>query len=393
MRHLYPTPRKVKSSTARQHRHYHRRRQSTPTVSMATVQHIRPTTAQPWLDFLYPVLCTATRHSRVVEKGRRGGKSLDVSTTAMVASSSSSAMSRHHLQFQIIKPRPLRQHIRSHHTQTHHQSSLATHNPLSILATFTPPSLPPFPILPLVQPPKKPQHYLFGYGSLINPHSRLRTVRTPTHAIPAVVRGLHRSWSYKCARKSYTAVGVRRIPDSPTARCNGVLIPLSDPDTELRMLDEREKDYVRGTLRVEDIEILHFNTPPSPPTISHPFGTTSTSPAAPVVVWVYELPPPSSRTSACMRPAAPHTPTPCTPIPQSYIDCILTGCLAIHPTFARLFIDHTAGWDSGPWINDRAACERSVKRYVGAEAERGAEEVDGLLREGVPESFSARVEV
>ncbi|TPX66494.1 hypothetical protein SpCBS45565_g04478 [Spizellomyces sp. 'palustris'] len=231
--------------------------------------------------------------------------------------------------------------------------------------------------LPLFSSPApKVKHYLFGYGSLINPQSRLRTVPTRTFAIPVLVHGLERSWSYNCTKKQYTAVGVRRaikcaLSDEP-ATCNGVLIPIENPHSELPKLDDRESNYIRSTISLSDISFLF----PSQSRLSED-----------AIVWVYELPP----------TPAPFTPTPCTPIPQSYVDCILAGCLLYGTSFAHEFVRLTKGWDSGTWLNDRHAAI-DVQRYVrnrecGETMSVEPDVVDRMLREIVPSALSMRVDV
>ncbi|TPX58115.1 hypothetical protein PhCBS80983_g03369 [Powellomyces hirtus] len=246
---------------------------------------------------------------------------------------------------------------------------------------------------------QQPRHYLFGYGSLINPQSRLRTVPTPTTAIPATVHGLQRSWSYPCPRNNYTAVGVTRIPNADNdsvVKCNGVLIPLAseDPESDLRRLDARESHYTRTQLPLSDI---HIN------------GDDSGFDPANAIVWVYELtpissPPVATTTTTATSPSssssaspAYHTPTPTIPIPQSYIDCILTGCLQYGPAFAHDFVTHTKGWESGTWINDRHA-DVSVRRYVRnaavGEVDSAAPALlDKILQSIVPAAFCARLEL
>ncbi|KAJ3156152.1 hypothetical protein HDU86_004120 [Geranomyces michiganensis] len=266
------------------------------------------------------------------------------------------------------------------------------------------PLLSPPPAAPTPTPSNTPpRHYLFGYGSLINPQSRLRTVPVPTRAIPATVKGLQRSWSYPCPRNQYTAVGVTRVNNGCSAQCNGVLIPLSetDPEADLRSLDARETHYTRTLLPVDDI-VLDDDAA---------FNRQS------AIVWVYELAPATTTTRtttttalAAAAVAGPplqlatatieclhHTPTPTIPIPQSYVDVVLEGCLEYGPAFAADFVLHTKGWE-GVWVNDRHA-DISVRRYVrntavGEAADPAAPALlDGILRALVPAAFGGRVEL
>ena len=181
------------------------------------------------------------------------------------------------------------------------------------------------------------QMYLFGYGSLINNCSRMKTIKNLNgHPIPVVVTGFERSWSYKCPRKDYTAVSVSRKIDSTT---NGVLIPVTECD--LFCLDDRELDYARGKVELDSIQILDK-------TILNPND----------LVFVYEthnMMFQNYSTTSLNKTFAPHSPSPLYPIPQSYLDCILSGCLQYGSDFARIFLTTTKGWklDDQVLLNDR----------------------------------------
>ncbi|KAI8808405.1 hypothetical protein BJ742DRAFT_653956, partial [Cladochytrium replicatum] len=163
-------------------------------------------------------------------------------------------------------------------------------------------------------------HFVFGYGSLINPVSVSKTLPNPPLSVrPCSVRGLARAWNYNC-NDTYTAVGVDPV-DHPGAQTNGVLLHLPDP-SDLPLLDVREKCYKR-----KQIQLSHIN------------GVQLPSNAC---VWVYVNPPTEMS----------HMPTRNVPIPQTYIDCILTGCLKISKAFAEEFVRSTDGWE-GHWVDDR----------------------------------------
>ncbi|KAJ3183077.1 hypothetical protein HDU87_007499 [Geranomyces variabilis] len=233
---------------------------------------------------------------------------------------------------------------------------------------------------PTPTPANPPRHYIFGYGSLIHPKSRLRTLPAPSLAIPATVNGLQRSWSYPCPRNRYTAVGVTRVDGACSAKCNGVLIPLEDYEADLRSLDARETHYSRALLQVSDI-VLDDETA---------FDRQS------AIVWVYELAPPAAADTPPAVATKCHSPSPNIPIPQSYVDVILEGCLQYGASFAADFVLHTKGWE-GVWVNDRHA-DVSVRRYVRntavGEADPAAPaHLDEILRALVPAAFGQRVEL
>ncbi len=178
---------------------------------------------------------------------------------------------------------------------------------------------------------------MFGYGSLINVHSRLKTVPTAHTAIPVKIMGFERSWSYKCPFRNYTAVSVSR---SPSSYINGVLIPLSNPQKELQELDKREYNYARGKVELKSII---------------PLGSIELPPDS--VVWIYETHNPviknySTRTITQCRMER-HQPSKQCPIPLSYVDVILSGCLSFGQEFAKEFLVSTKGWCPKSLLNDR----------------------------------------
>ncbi|EAS40689.1 gamma-glutamylcyclotransferase [Photobacterium profundum] len=158
--------------------------------------------------------------------------------------------------------------------------------------------------------------YIFGYGSLINSHSRQLTGQTGK-AIPAVIQGLQRCWgkvdgSYKIAPL------VARIGEG---RCNGVLVAVDD--IALKEFDRREKGYHRVRVNLDSItSVIDDFT----------FEENET-------VWVY---------------VKDNTEAPCEhqPIVQTYVDTVLAGCLSISESFANTFVETTHGWHH-PLENDR----------------------------------------
>jgi len=208
-------------------------------------------------------------------------------------------------------------------------------------------------------------HFIFSYGSLMNPQSRLRTIPSSANsfAMPVFVSGLRRSWSYNCLNR-YTAVGVDRVSDI-NSLVNGVLVPLSNPSQDLALLDKREADYIRTLVSFNDIyistnnKILDLIPLSSIPFFESFFENT--------VIWVYENP--DCYDDSVDFESNSLVPSPSVPIPQSYIDCILQGCLLYSESFARQFISLTYGWDcaeslDGSWLNDRK--KRKTKIYASA---------------------------
>ena len=160
--------------------------------------------------------------------------------------------------------------------------------------------------------PNTEKHWIFGYGSLICADSRARTGFTGD-ALPVIVQGLQRHWSVALARDDLSAVGVSS--GNPDAETGGVLFSLSEQ--EFAEFDRREAEYQRQQLSPSSVQPLNGK--------SLPEGQ----------FWVYKPHPSDS----------PH------PIPQSYLDVILNGCLNISTDFATHFIRHTGQWK--PRLDDR----------------------------------------
>lgn len=192
--------------------------------------------------------------------------------------------------------------------------------------------------------------YLFGYGSLIDAASRDKTGETG-RAHPVRVANLQRAWHVVARRSGYTVVGVT---PSSGASCNGVLIEI-EPHA-LPSFDARERLYHRVIIPQQAVTPLSENT-----------GIRQAA-----TIWTYI-------TSCPAAPAGSY------PLIQSYIDVILTGCLAIGADFATEFIETTTGWVP-TWLNDRAQ-----PRYRRALTDAPhAAEIDRRLQALVPHAFSHR---
>jgi hypothetical protein len=174
-------------------------------------------------------------------------------------------------------------------------------------------------------------HYIFGYGSLICPHSRALTAPTLAQraVIPVKVQGLERIWSLPFRGLTFMGIRQRR-----QAECVGVLIPVNDE--ELAQFDIRELGYDRTPIPFEAIQELHepfvldkilSSSQQENNNNNHP----NDDGASKIQIWVYvqQMPQPVSKES---------------PIAQSYIDIILRGCISISEDFAKDFLKTTRGW-------------------------------------------------
>ena len=191
------------------------------------------------------------------------------------------------------------------------------------------------------------QHYIFGYGSLINSSSR-RITGIAGDSSAVRVHGLERTWV------GWKGSGMRAVAARPMAgaHCNGVLFAVAE--SELEKFDHRETHYRRVQLDITKVDYL--NT-------SQALGEHSQ-------VWVYLY----NHEGHGLRSA---------PIVQSYLDVILLGCQEISPTFAQEFIQHTLNWDI--WHDDRLH-----PVYPRAQCHSEQIQLDQLLAEQLPQAFTLR---
>lgn len=227
---------------------------------------------------------------------------------------------------------------------------------------------------------KKAHHYVFGYGSLICPESR--SVTNPNlikrEALPVVIQDVERVWSARTS-SGYTAMGVRFREG---AECTGVLIEVKKD--ELADLDQREAAYNRLPIQLENIDQVPFLEEDDYYEDDHPVFEAQDDSNLQVddnnvKVWIY-------------MQKDPIEADPSHPIPQSYVDIIIRGCLTISEDFARSFIETTHGWkdEEDHWVDDR-----EVPIYRRADPEFSSEHgetIDKLLEEHIEDELEERVE-
>ncbi|MCF7362971.1 gamma-glutamylcyclotransferase [Vibrio diazotrophicus] len=155
--------------------------------------------------------------------------------------------------------------------------------------------------------------YIFGYGSLMNSHSRQLTGQTGS-AIPVIAHGLVRSWG----KIDDTYAISPLVVNTGEGQVNGVLLEIDD--AALVEFDRRESGYQRVSLQPNQIETEHEFDPSKP-------------------IWVYV-------TEQHLHPCEK------SPIVQSYVDTVICGCLEVSEAFAKHFVQHTVGWHH-PLLNDR----------------------------------------
>ena len=201
--------------------------------------------------------------------------------------------------------------------------------------------------------------YIFGYGSLIEQSSRLRTTPRAIYVLPARVTGFARGWWARTGSIGFTTTFAGAIPHA-AGYINGVVYAVTQQ--ELEDTNKREQGYTPTDI-TGAIQILSGDYKPKDK------------------VWMYvnDFKPGEREKSL---------PTAEFPIVQSYVDICLTGCLQIEGAFpddardfARAFIESTQEWSSY-WENDRVNPRRPFVSVPAASA------IDGLLAKYLPEYFS-----
>jgi hypothetical protein len=182
------------------------------------------------------------------------------------------------------------------------------------------------------KPSDTKQNYIFGYGSLIEDESRMRTTPSARYAWPANVGGIRRGWWARGDKSGLTTTYLGALDDLRSA-CNGVIYPVSAQ--EIAATDQRESaGYKRCEIPFGQIVMLDGRSQP-------PDG----------VFWAYiNLIPPDQLDD--------NLPSPQFPMVQSYVDICINGCLEVEGKysqaagFTQQFIELTDAW-SRYWVNDR----------------------------------------
>jgi cation transport regulator ChaC len=251
--------------------------------------------------------------------------------------------------------------------------------------------------------PKKKQerNFVFGYGSLMCDQSRSLTnptlgIATATAdgdkvagTLPVTIHNVQRVWSAR-TKTGWTAVGVRFEQDW---NCTGVLMEVTAD--ELTELDKREASYTRHPLCLDHIEQVSFLNPQEFYNDHHPVfdakeenNSTSNNETTHIKVWIY------TQRDAIFADSS-H------PIPQSYVDIILRGCLKISKDFAKSFIETTYHWDHHHDNDDHVhyyfVNDREIPIYPKADPEFSNEHcnqriIDQLLQEYIPNVMANRVD-
>jgi len=165
-------------------------------------------------------------------------------------------------------------------------------------------------------------NYIFGYGSLLSNYSRRHYSGITCEAITATVSGWYRAWCAVYQDEGATYAGALR---DTTQQLDGILIA-SDIDAGL---SHRERGYQFSRLAIDELQL-------------HDSAHTLT---AKDQVWICETILPGNGLIQLNNAL--------TPLPQSYVDTCLIGCMESHgATGAARFVQQTKGWNC-TWVNDR----------------------------------------
>ena len=202
--------------------------------------------------------------------------------------------------------------------------------------------------------------YIFGYGSLIEQASRMRTTPAAIYVLPARALGFARGWWARIGAIGFTTTFAGAIPQQSSSM-NGVVYAVTEQ--ELKDTNQREQGYtptdITGT-----VQIL----------------SGSYKPKDKVWIYVNDFKNDKQRLESL--------PSPQFPLVQSYIDICLTGCLQIEQGFpddakgfADEFITSTQEW-SKYWENDRVHPRRAPFTVP------AAAKIDKLLQKHLPKLFA-----
>lgn len=177
------------------------------------------------------------------------------------------------------------------------------------------------------------KNYIFGYGSLIERESRLRTTPNAKAVFPVQVNGFKRGWFARTNVSGLTTTFLGCVEDLGS-HTNGVIYEVNEND--LLETDKRERGYERIKINFKDIEDYSSQLDRS------------------ATVWIY-----ANKFTNDKIPES-NFPSKDFPIVQSYVDICLNGCLEIEAAFpiakennfAIDFIKSTKYW-SKFWVNDR----------------------------------------
>ncbi len=187
--------------------------------------------------------------------------------------------------------------------------------------------------------------YIFGYGSLLSAYSRQTYSNIHSEVVSATITGWSRAWCAVYPDEGATYAGALRKSSSIL---DGVLIQTQIDDA----LSERERGYQFSLL--------------SPSELIRVAGDHELR--ADDRIWICESLQPGTATELC-------------PLPQSYVDTCLSGCIDAHGVdSAARFVDQTDGWNC-IWVNDRDTQQTPIYPRNTRVSAKQSELIDSILEE------------
>jgi hypothetical protein len=190
-------------------------------------------------------------------------------------------------------------------------------------------------------------NYLLSYGSLMNRYSREVYSGLVGDVIPAVLKGWSRGW---CTQYPDEAASYAGAYASAGSLLNTVLVA-TEIDDGIR---QREREY-----RFTELDRNQFDLR------SEQEGDFAAGAAR---YWICET-------------ANPGIADQDTPLPQSYVDTCLLGCLESGGEADALeFVEQTSGWE-GVWVNDRQF-SRPIYPRGAPVSDSSYQQIDEILEAG-----------
>lgn len=168
---------------------------------------------------------------------------------------------------------------------------------------------------------------MFGYGSLINMNENYELTNHLTKQIyPVKVKNLSREWNIHgiCSESNQGNQTYFGVIDDEKSWCNGILFFVSDE--EMKLLDSREKYYVKKYINKTDIE---FYNPNHMETVNHFLSLEGVD----NIIYYHT------------DPKYQGIPDALYPVSKEYIKICFDGCEKISEEFKKDFIIMTKGWD------------------------------------------------
>lgn len=155
--------------------------------------------------------------------------------------------------------------------------------------------------------------YIFGYGSIINlKYIKQIDIKKKRNIYPVMLRNHLRHWIYTSSKNIYLG-----LYNQKSKNVNGILVEVTE--TELDLLDQREKYYIRKEIDKDDIDESYQSVLIESDDIIYAYYSDPSK----TVKWVFDF------ESKQMK---------------DYLYNVLSGCIKINRKFFEDFLLSTKGW-------------------------------------------------